>query len=108
MYIFDNILKYNYQLKFSSLMGYFFYNFNSDCYHTKTTFGSLQVIFENPVIGDCKIFFCNWRGGGTRSAPFGVLLSSKRRVCAAHGRTRGPKPLVFNKDTTPLNGTCST
>jgi hypothetical protein len=102
MYIFDNILKYNYQLKFSSLMGYFFYNFNSDCYHTKTTFGSLQVIF------DCTIFFLQLAGGGARSAPFGVLLSSKRRVCAAHGRTRGQKPLVFNKDTTPLNGTCST
>ncbi len=34
--------------------------------------------------------------GGARSAPFGVLMSSKRRVRAAHGNTRGQNPQVYN------------
>ncbi len=33
---------------------------------------------------------CDGRGG-VRSAPFGVAVSSKRRVRAAHGRTRAAK-----------------
>ena len=30
-------------------------------------------------------------GGGARSAPFGVAMSSKRRLRAAHGRARAAK-----------------
>ncbi len=30
-------------------------------------------------------------GGGARSAPFGMLMSLKRRVRAAHGRARAVK-----------------
>jgi hypothetical protein len=38
-----------------------------------------------------KQWSCDGRGGGARSAPFGVAMSSKRRVRAAHGRARGAK-----------------
>jgi hypothetical protein len=34
---------------------------------------------------------CDGRGGGARSAPFGVALISKRRVREAHGRARAAK-----------------
>ncbi len=34
---------------------------------------------------------CDGRGGGGRSAPFPVALSSKRRVREAHGRARAAK-----------------
>ncbi len=38
---------------------------------------------------------CAWRGA--RSASFGVLMSPKRRLCAAHGRARGQTPLVVSE-----------
>jgi len=88
MYIFDNILKYNYQLKFSSLMGYFFYNFNSDCFHTKTTFGSLQVIFENPVLGDCTIFFLHLAWGGAQRPVWRITELKKAGVRSARAHAR--------------------
>jgi hypothetical protein len=34
---------------------------------------------------------CGGRGGGARSAPFGVAMNPKRRVRAAHGRARADK-----------------
>jgi hypothetical protein len=44
-------------------------------------------------------------GGGARSAPFGVLMSPKRKGAAharARARTRGQNPLVVNIDFQPM------
>ena len=34
-------------------------------------------------------------GGGVRSAPFGIVMSPKKRVRAAHGRARAAKTHLY-------------
>jgi hypothetical protein len=41
------------------------------------------------ILGDAAKL--RWTGGAARSAPFGVAMSSKRRVRAAHRRARAAK-----------------
>ncbi len=41
------------------------------------------------ILGDAAKL--RWKWAGARSAPFGVAMSSKRRVRAAHGRARAAK-----------------
>jgi hypothetical protein len=51
--------------------------------------GSILFLDYFSILGDAAKL--RWTGGGARSAPFGVPMSSKKRVRAAHGRARAAK-----------------
>jgi hypothetical protein len=51
--------------------------------------GSILFLDYFSILGDAAKL--RWKGGGGRSALFGVAMSSKRRVRAAHGRARAAK-----------------
>ncbi len=47
-----------------------------------------------------KMHVCNRTGGGAQRAPFGVAMSPKRRVRAAHARPKPSSVKIYNDDLT--------
>jgi hypothetical protein len=51
----------------------------------------LEIVKYNFLGMNKKQRSCDGRRGGRAASPFGVLMSPKRRVRAAHGRARAAK-----------------